>query len=483
MSFRINTNVDSMNALRNLGATSNEYSKSITRLSTGLRINSAADDPAGLIASEGFRAQIVGIDQAIKNSQDAINYAKTAEGALDEVNRLLRDARTLAVAAGNTGTLNASQIQANQDQLNSIASSISRIATNTQFGTKKLLDGSSGVNAAVSHATFVQSLNVGGTFGGSAVTANSGVVMTMNTAAEKAILASRDFGADDTATVGAGNVGNFTLNGVSFSAAATDTVNQLRDRINAASDQTGVIALTNGTGVITLQSTGWGANARIDLSDSGAGAGALRNGGAGTSSDTGVDAVAQLQIGSVTALFTGGLNGRDGITLSDTNGNVLKLTEAGNNAANDNITIGQVIVGSAGFQIGANAGQTTSLSLSNFGSSQLGTTAVSGLSMANLDISTASGATNALSVIDAAIDQVTRARGQVGSFQRNVMESNIRSLGLAKENLSATESNIRDADLATEMTNMTRLQILQQAGMSVLAQANASPQSVLSLLR
>ncbi|HRK23093.1 MAG TPA: flagellin, partial [Fimbriimonadaceae bacterium] len=100
MSFRVNTNVNAMNALRNVGMTGMELGRSISKLSTGLRITSAADDPAGLIISENFRAQISGIDQAIRNNQDAVNYAKTAEGALDEVNRLLRDARTLAVAAG-----------------------------------------------------------------------------------------------------------------------------------------------------------------------------------------------------------------------------------------------------------------------------------------------------------------------------------------------------------------------------------------------
>src|SRR5688572_16689637 len=145
MSFRVNTDVAATNALRNVGATNSEFSKSIARLSTGLRINSAADDPAGLVISESFRAQIAGIDQAIRNSQDAVNYAKTAEGALDEVNRLLRDARTLAVAAGNAASMSEEQIQANQSQLNSIVQSITRIAGQTSYGTKKLLDGSAGV--------------------------------------------------------------------------------------------------------------------------------------------------------------------------------------------------------------------------------------------------------------------------------------------------------------------------------------------------
>src|SRR5947209_52740 len=175
MSFRINTNVAAMNALRNVGAANDAFNHSITRLSTGLRINSAADDPAGLIISESFRAQLSGIDAAMSNSQDAINYSKTAEGALNEVNGLLRDARTLAVTAGNSATQTSSATAANQSQISSIVASITRIAGTTQFGTKKLLDGSSGVSASVTDGTDVSAINIGGQFGGAAVTANGAV--------------------------------------------------------------------------------------------------------------------------------------------------------------------------------------------------------------------------------------------------------------------------------------------------------------------
>ncbi len=480
MSFRINTNVTAMNALSNLGKTNDSFSKSIQRLSTGMKINSAADDPAGLIISESFKAQLSGIDQAVHNSQDAINYTKTAEGALDEVNSLLRDARGLAVAAGNTGTLSASQVQANQSQLQSITDSITRISSTTQFGTKKLLDGSSGVNAAVTDGSNVASINIGGTVGtGTPVTSNGAVVVTVTQAATQAKIASRSFGVDDTATVGA-TAGGFTLNGVSFNVATTDTVAQVRDKINAASAQTGVVAVTNNTGVITLQSAAYGSQARIDLTDS---SGAV-TAAAGYSSATGLAALAQVKVsGGATVLFTGSQNGYDGLTLSDQSGNSIRLTNAGNSTSVANATVGQVVVGNAQFQIGGNAGQTTSLSLGNFAASNLGAGAVTGLNLSNLDLTSASGATSALQVIDAAIDQVSKSRGSIGSFQRNVLQANITSLGTAKENLSATESSIADTDIAEEMTNYTKTQILQQAGLSVLAQANSAPQGVLSLLR
>jgi flagellin len=476
MSFRINTNISAMNALRNVGNANAEFNHSITRLSTGLRINSAADDPAGLIISENFRAQLTGIDQAMRNSQDAINYAKTAEGALDEVNRLLRDARGLAVASANTGTQTAAQVQANQSQLLSIASSITRIAQQTQFGTKKLLDGSSGVMASVTDATKVSSVSISGQFGGAAVTANGSVTMTVTQAATQAAVNSKAIATSATA-VGAGS---FSINGVTFNTDATTTAAQVVAQVNQASGQTGVTARYDTAGTqIVFESVAYGSNGKINIAD----ANGVVLAAAGATSATGTNATATVTVGGVSALFTGSQNGNDGLTLSDADGNLISLTQAGNATTVLNATIGQVLVGSSQFQIGANAGQTTNLSLGNFVASQIGGGVVAGKNLSNLDVTTASGASDAIRIVDAAIDQITKARGQIGSFQRNVMESNIRSLGVARENLAATESSIRDTDVAAEMTQFTKMQILQQAGMSVLAQANQAPQAVLALLR
>lgn len=475
MSFRINSNIAAMNALRNVGQTSANFNQSITRLSTGLRINSAADDPAGLIISESFRAQLNGLDAALRNSQDAVNYAKTAEGALDEINRLLRDARGLAVASANTGTMSQSAIQANQTQLQSISQSITRIAQQTQFGTKRLLDGSSGVSANSVAGNLVSSINLGGQFAGAAITSNTSVVATLTQAATQASITGVAAALGATVTAG-----SFSINGVTFTASASTTVQEVIEQINAAQGQTGVFATHNGTDLV-LSTSAYGSNARIDLTDA---SGVIRVGGAGSTSATGVNALATVQVGTATALFTSSQNGNGGLTLSDADGNTINLTAAGNVTASvQNATIGQVTVGSSQFQIGANAGQTTNLSLGNFASSQLGAGVVSGFNLSNLDMTSASGANDAMKVIDAAIEQVSKARGQIGSFQRNILESNIRSLGVARESLAATESTIRDTDVAAEMTNFSKWQILQQAGMSVLAQANQAPQAVLSLLR
>ena len=186
MSFRINTNLSAMNALRNLNMTGVRLATSITRLSTGLRINSAADDPSGLIASENFRVQISGVAQAIRNSQDALNYTKTAEGALDEISRLMREVRSLAVASANTATLSNSQLQANQTQVQLITKSIDRIAQQTQFGRKKILNGTAGINAIVVDSVNIKSLNLGGQIGTQTLQQDGAVDVNVTTVATKA---------------------------------------------------------------------------------------------------------------------------------------------------------------------------------------------------------------------------------------------------------------------------------------------------------
>lgn len=480
MSFRVNTNVSAMNALRNLGMTNTEFGKSITRLSTGLRINSAADDPAGLIISENFRAQIAGIDQAIRNNQDAVNMVKTAEAALDEVNRLLRDARSLAVASANTGTLTQAQLQANQNQVNSIVSSISRIAQQTQFGTKKLLDGSAGTTANVLSAANVNSLYFTGQFSGQAITSNTLITIDVTTSATLASLTGSVTFTSATSTVAAGS---FSINGYTFTTSSTTTVNDVLAMVNAASSQTGVSAsFAAGSGIVFTSST-YGSKGNFTLSD----ANGVVN-ASGSVTQTGTDAVAQVTIdingadpgGLTTVTFTGGLNGHSGLVLTDRDGNVVSLTA---NATTDAFTAGHITVGTASFQTGANAGQIVNLALGNFTASQLGRGVVANRDLSNVDLTSQSSASDAIKIIDQAISDITRSRGELGSFQRNVLESNIRSLGIARENLSATESTIRDTDVAQEMTNFTKLQILQQSGLSVLAQANSSPQSVLALLR
>lgn len=465
-----------MNALRNLETTNINFGQSVTRLSTGLRINSASDDPAGLIFSENFRAQIAGVTQAIRNNQDAINYTKTAEGALDEIARLLREGRSLAVASANTAVLSSSQLQANQTQWNLVAQSINRIASQTQFGDKKLLDGSSGVNASVINSNAIKSISLSGTFAGNTI-ASGAVTMNTTTVATKAThtgtrtVAAASLAAYSAATIGAAAAGQFSVNGVTITASATDTWGSLVAKINEQAGATGVVAeavYAGGNGSIKLTSMKYGTAGNFTLADSG-----VLQTAAGSVSATGVNAIVDVTIGGQTVTFNGGQMGNDGLTLTDTDGNVIKLQEGVALGAIANPAYVQV--GSAQFQTGGNANQRAVLNIGNFNSSNLGIT--------SLDFTSTAGANAALEAIDSAIDTLSRKRGEIGSFMRNVLESNVRSLGIAKENLAASESAVRDIDVAEEMTTYTKLQILQQSGLSVLAQANNAPQNVLALLR
>ena len=463
MAFRINTNMSAMNALRNLNSTSTEFAKSTTRLSTGLRINSGADDPAGLIASESYRAQLASMDAALSNNQDAMNYAKTAEGGLDEVNKLLRDARTLAVSNGNS-TLDATQKEANQTQLNNIVASIDRIASTTQYGNIKLLDGSAGTSSAVTKADKISSVNFTGTFNSAAMSASGGVDINVTTAAAQATVNGSK--TSYTAATDLTGAGNFTVNGVNFTTTAASTVAQTVDDINSKQGQTGVTAVYDSANSrIKLTSTAYGSDAKINLTDSGS----ILQSAAGSTSAAGTNAVASVTYNSQTVTFNQG----KGLELKDTAGNTMKLTVAGN-ATGSVSAVAQVTAGSTQFQTGANAGQTATLSIGNFSSSTLG---VSGLNITGSDMTTA------LNAIDNAAKTVSDSRGRIGSFVRNTLESNVRSLSVAKENLSATESSVREIDVAQEMTNYTKLQILQQSSLSMLGQANSAPQAVLSLLR
>jgi flagellin len=495
MSLRINTNVTALNALRNLDQTSSSVSTSIERLSSGLRINNAADDPAGLIISEGLRSQIDGLNQAISNSQDANNLIKTAEGGLTEVNSLLRSIRTLAVHAANTGVNDANATEADQQQIKSALESIDRIATQTQFGTKTLLDGTAGVTAAVVDTADVSGLFVGGTFNG-LQTQNGTVSVQVTTAATRAAATgSATYASVNSSlslvnggTQGAG--GTVVINGQSITVTGSDTVQTLINKINNLAGSTGVSAdftAGNGSGSIVLSQQNYGGNFKINESESAT----LISGStgvnvAGTNAVVDVTAYASQNGGAPaaqTVTFTGGRGSSDsGLRVTDTSGNSVLLTEAGNQTTSA-IAVGQVTAGSLQFQIGSNSGQYVNTSLGNIQTNQLGTTAVNGLTLRSVDVTTSTGANNTITVLDEAIKQVSALRAQLGSFQKNTLDSTVRFLGVGVENLSASESQIRDTNVAQEVVQLTKNQILQQAGTSVLAQANQAPQQVLSLLK
>lgn len=483
MSLRINTNIPAMTALRHLNITDDQLQGVTTRLATGLRINSAADDPAGMIISEGLRAHIKGLDQAIRNTQDAVNMAKTAEGALDEVQRLILSLRSLAIHSSNTAVVDSNQLEANQAQVRSVIQSLDRIATHTSWGTKKLLNGSAGTSAGITRIDLVNSLYVGGEFNGDTV-ADGPITITRVTQATQTTTGPMATVYADSAT--AVNAGTFVLNGTTFTVNAGDTVSDVAARINEKADSTGVTAaiVANGGGVsIQLTSARYGSNFPIAYMETSN----ILNGGAAANPAAGVDAVFTVEVnvepsGTQIETFTGGQGPNvDGLTLTSSSGNKMVISVAGNNTAAATV-VGQLTVGTMRFHIGALADQNVEFGIPSFFARDLGLSAVPGESLATIDMTTAQGAQNAIRIIDDAISNVSLLRGNLGSFTKNFLESTTRSLAIASENMTASESMIRDADIAKEMTEFTKIQILRQSGMAVLAQANQSAQSVLGLL-
>ncbi len=495
MSLRINTNVTAINALRNLNQTSAAVATSIERLSSGLRINRSADDPAGLIVSEGLRAQISGLTQAISNSQDANNLIKTAEGGLAEINSLLNSVRQLAVHAANTGVNDSTAVQADQTQIASAIESADRIASQSQFGTKRLLDGTSGVSSAVTDVARVAGISISGNFGGVATLSGNVTINVDNAATRASASGSATYASVDAtlATVNGtttGFGGTVVINGQSVVVTGAETVQTLINKINNVASVTGVSAdftQANGSGSIILTQQSYGGNFKIVEAESSS----LIFGAAGTSvsglnATVTVTALASVNNATtaVIATFVGGRSSTDsGLRVTDSNGNSLLLTESGNIDIGVDYNVAAVNQGALQFQIGGNAGQSVRLSIGNVESSSLGNTSIAGLSLKTIDVTTAQGATNAITVLDEAIKQVSVLRAQLGSFQKNTIESTQRYLGVGIENLAASESQIRDTNVAEEVTKLTKNQILQQAGTSVLAQANSAPQLALSLLR
>lgn len=364
MSLRINQNISALIANRNLASTNNNISKSLEKLSSGLRINRAADDAAGLGISEKFRAQIQGVGQAQRNAQDGISLIQTAEGALQETSSILIRMRELSVQAAN-GSITDADRQNIAAEVNQLLTEIDRISETTEFNTKSLLSGT----AVAADASIT--------------TALTGVSATI---------------VDGTSVI----------------------------------DATYTVLVTNESSSIDYQ---------ILIG-------------------TNVVASGEDVAGDIIATVDG-----------------IEFTIAGSTATGSAellATASSLINQEFSFHIGANANQTVEFSI--------GAMDINSLGIDGVDVSTVAGANTALGLIDGAITNVAGQRSTLGAAQ-NRLEHTINNLSVTSENLSASESRIRDVDMASEMTNYTKNQIMLQAGIAMLAQANASPQMVIQLLQ
>jgi flagellin len=479
---RINTNVSSQIAVRVLNANNQGLQTSLQRLSTGYRINSGKDDPAGLIASESLRAEQQATTTAIANAQRADNIIGTAEGALSEVSNLLVSLQGLVGDAANKAGLSQDEKDADQLQVDSILSTINRISNSASFEGVKLLNGTYDYSTSgLGTTSAFTSININSAKVGSATLAVTVAVVTSAQTGQLNFLGSSN-GLSGAATVSvAGNKGT-----VQLSFASSTKSSAIMASLNQFTDSTGVRAVMSGDDKsLKLISTDFGTTQFVSVSSSNATAFSTEN-SAGVSATTSYGRNAILTVNGTSAVS-------DGLTVKAVFGDLLDVSFKLNADINTNgmtKTFG-ITGGGATFSLGSqvSTANTASIGIASINTMSLGKFVQNGTVFTLSDLGSGktaavnTGDTNlAQQVVQQAVKDVAALRGRLGAFQKNVLGSTINSLNVALENVSSSNSAIRDTDFASETSNLTRNQILVQAATSVLSQANASPQSVLKLL-
>ncbi|KTD59219.1 flagellin [Legionella shakespearei] len=464
----INTNVASLTAQRNLGVSSNAMQTSIQRLSSSLRINSAKDDAAGLAISQRMTAQIRGMNMAVRNANDGVSLAQVAEGAMQETTNILQRMRELSVQAANS-TNNSSDRASIQSEVSQLQKELNRISTDTEFNGQRILDGS------FSNASFQVGANANQTITFSIGSVKASSIGGIATATGTSV--SNNVAADITIAIGGGTATTINssagfagaLNGqegnsaYAKAAAINDAgVPGLSVRASTSGTQTLVTPIGGNPGDtydLTINNVNIfsGQDVSTALSTS-----ALRDAINGVSPQTGV--IASLNGNDLT------LSAADGRTITVVEGTLKSISAAAGTF--ENPLFGQLEISATNtINIGgtvADVGLNAAIARDTIG-------------VDSVDVSTIDGANEAIKRIDAALDTVNANRADMGALQ-NRFDSTIANLQNVSDNLSAARSRIQDADYAAEMANLTKNQILQQAGTAMLAQANSMPQSVLSLL-
>ena len=494
MASTINTNIASLTAQRNLGMSQTSLNTSIQRLSSGLRINSAKDDAAGLAISERFTSQIRGLNQAVRNANDGISLAQTAEGALKASGDILQRVRELAVQSANASN-SAGDRQALQAEVGQLVSELDRISQTTEFNGQKLIDGTFGT----------QQFQVGANANQTIVAATGNLRTTVYGNNQNVASNGSGIGASATqATAGTNGVttGSVAIAGYlgtgTLTVAASATAKATADQINALKADTGVTA----TARTEVRLGGMAAAGSYSLTLEGDNVGAARTVSFTLTSATGTDRLSA----AVSAIND--QSAKTGINASlSSDGNQIILT----NATGNNIVVGDTTNANAAAvtvtaydAAGASTGTARTLAADtaaenvNTGgyitldseksfavtsaSNQLDNGGSALQTVANLDVTTFSNATNALKTVDSALAFINGERAKLGALQSR-FETSISNLQVTSENLSSSRSRILDADFAAETANLSRAQILQQAGTAMVAQANQLPQGVLALLR
>ncbi len=426
MGLKINNNVEAQDTLRNLTTAQSMFTTAMQRLSSGKRINSAADDAAGYAISNKLQAQSTGLDQAQSNAQDGISMIQTATGGLQTTQSLLQRLRQLAVQSSND-TNTSSDRQALQSEADQISQEITQIANTTQFNTKNLLDGAQGTTTTYTGATIAAT---------SVTTNGLGSTTTATVASSTGALANGTYSVEINSLTNGPNAGSVSINGTRYDLTAASTA------ATSSADGTASYTLTN-----TTAATNFGLTITLD---------------SGTNN------------------------------VNPTVGGTVSFTVA-------NATQGPTTTGGVTLQVGANSSQSLEVGISAMDSYSLGVSAVGTGNQAAvynaggnlttaaettgaLNISTQTAANGAISVIDAAIQQVSTQSAALGAVQNRLTEA-ISNLQIGSENMTSAYSAITNVNMAEESTALATAQILQQSSTAMLAQANSAPQSVLKLLQ
>ena len=411
--MRINTNIMAFNAYRNLNTTNDRLASSLEKLSSGYRINRAADDASGLVISQNLDKQVSGLKVATQNAQDGISVVQTAEGALTQVNSMLQRIHDLIVQSANTASSDSTARSAAQNEIVQLRDEIDRIGNTTAFGNQNLLDGSFGAQE--------------GKLSSTATGLTTGVTLTGTTAD---VQFSLNLDAGNTA---GSLVATVSVNAGTYASAASFQA-ELQSDVNTATNSTAGF-----TGAVTVKVTDLGSGVwTVDFK---------RN-----STDAGTG----ISISGIGTDIAQGIAASGSATVANTAGGV--------------------------FQVGANVTAANQIHVSIDDVRVTSGTNTTYTALANIDVTDTTQNTIAASLVDDAISSVSALRGKLGADQ-NRFQSTIANLQVTTENLSASESRIRDTDMAAEMVNFTRDQILLQAGTAMLAQANSAPQTILKLLQ
>ena len=466
---RIANNIAALNSWRQLTKNETQFSSSLEKLSSGYRINKAGDDPAGLVLSEQFRAQIPGLKQAVSNTQDAAYMIQTAEGNMQEMHSILNQIRGLVLHAKNTGVNDSISIAADQNQVDEAVSALNKIANNTFFGGKNLLNGSLGNTATVVNTSAISSAVAGST----APTGTNLIGVNVTQAATQATSVGTVDTSGGTAGAGAMVINGYTIN-LTDTATQAATIAELQAGFTANGLDLTAEQNSGDATLINIRHNQYGANYSVTVNDV---AGRIR--GAGFNSAVGVNAAGTINGEAATGL---------GKTLTANSGTSyagMVVTLNANTVANNTNAI-SVTQGSLTFQVGSSASDTVNATIADVRAAALGTTAggATGLNgiLTGATYNLTSNPTTALAIIDEAINDVSTARAQLGAIQKYTLETKVNSLNVALENVTASESRVRDVDMASEMASFTKFQVLIQSATAMLAQANQSPTAVLSLL-